>query len=207
MEDRIIKPGLYAYQFRVDLELDDGLTRIMEFIKKYDVKHYIVGAETSDLGKQHFQCILWFAEKINTTKLRNWWKGKTLATKQPVSLTSAKKIKNLGKYTMKNNNFITNLTEEEIKLIGKWDPKVQNAEWTQMLDKHAEKWDDSHVETYQQVSHDTYGYNPNAKLYAFLSYMLDYYKANHKRPSRATLQYIAWKHGHMTNNYLISKWF
>ncbi len=207
MEDTIIKPGLYAYQFRVDLQLDDGLTRIMEFIKKYDVKHYIVGAETSDLGKQHFQCILWFAEKISTTKLRNWWKGKTLETKQPVSLTSARKIKNLGKYTMKNNNFVTNLTQEEIKLIGKWDPKVQNAEWTQLLDKHAEKWDDSHVDTYQQVSHDTYGYNPNAKLHAFLSYMLDYYKANHKRPSRATLQYIAWKHGHMTNCFLIQKWF
>ncbi len=209
MEDKDIKPGHYAYSFRVDLELDTGLTRVMEFIQKYDVKHYICGAETSNLGKQHFQCILWFEQKINATKLRNWWSGKTLDTKQPVSLTSAKKIKNLGKYTMKENNFITNLSQEEILLIGKWEPKVKQAEWSDMLEKHAKKFDpvEAEVETFHQVSMNTHAYNPNAVMCAFLSYMLDFYRLNHKRPSRVTLQYLAWKHGHMNNAYLISKWF
>lgn len=207
MEDTIIKPGLYAYQFRVDIPQDPGLTRIMEFLKKYDVKHYIVGAEISDLGKSHFQCILWFDEKVNTAKLRNWWSGKTDNTKQPVSLTSAKKIKNLAKYTMKEKNFITNLTKEEVQLIGKWSPKVKAADWSNVLDEHAKKFDASNVETFHQVSHDTHAYNADAALHAFLSYMLDFYKDNTKRPSRATLQYLAWKHGHMNNNYLIHKWF
>ncbi len=207
MEDTIIKPGKYAYQFRVDIDDNTDLTVMMSFLKKYDVKHYIIGAETSNKGKQHFQCILWFATKINTTKLRNWWKGKTSDTIQPVSMTSAKKIKSLGKYTTKDKNFITNLTKEEISLIGQWAPKVKAAEWTKMLDEHAKKFDASNVETYHQVSYDTHAYNPNAVLYAFLSYMLDYYKDNTKRPARATLQYLAWKHGHMNNNFLIKQWF
>ena len=209
MEDKEIKPGFYAYSFRVDIAHDTGLPRIMEFIKKYDVQFYICGAETSDLGKKHFQCILWFKSKQNATKLRNWWSGKTSETKQPVSLTSAKKIKNLGKYAMKDKNFTTNLTKEEISAIGKWSPKVKQKEWTDMLEEHAKKFDpvECEVETYHQVSFNTQAYNPDAVLCAFLSYMLDYYMLKNKRPSRVTLQYLAWKHGHMKNSYLIQKWF
>lgn len=207
MEDTIIKPGTYAYQFRVDVDNNSNVTQMMAFLKKYDVKHYIIGAETATSGKQHFQCVLWFADKINTTKLRNWWKGKTSSTKQPVSLTSAKKIKSLGKYASKEKNFITNLTQEEMSLIGQWSPKVKADEWNKLLDDWAKKFDSSNVETYHQVSYDTHAYNPNAVLYAFIAYMLDFYKANNKRPSRATLQYISWKHGHMTNNFLIKQWF
>ncbi len=207
MEDTIIKINHYAYSFRVDTPLDNGLTRIMEFLKKYDVKHYICGAETSTSGKQHFQCILWFDKKINTTKLRNWWKGKTLDTKQPVSLTSAKKIKNLGKYTMKDKNFITNLSKEEIESIGKWSPKVKAAEWSKLLDDYAKRFteESDEISRYWTEAYQTdYG---NSKLMAFICYMLDYYKANAKRPSRATLQYLAWKHGHMSNISLVRSWF
>ncbi len=206
MEDKIVKPGYIAYQFRVDLDINIGLTKVMEFLKKYDVSYYIVGAEVSDLGKQHFQSILWFKEKQNTTKLRNWWKGKADETNQPVSMTSAKKIKNLAKYTMKENNFITNLTPEEVKDIGKWNKKVKEAEWNLKLDEHCKKF------VYDgagkvQTGWDTYTYSDQPKMYAFLEYMLDFYKENYKRPSRATLQYLAWKHGYMSNNYLVSKWF
>ncbi len=201
MEDKVVKPGLFAYQFRVDISIDSGLTRVMEFMKKYNVKYYIVGAEVSSLGKHHFQCILWFESKVNASKLRNWWKGKTDKTDQPVSLTSAKKVKNLAKYTMKEKNFTTNLDPEEIKLIGKWAPKVKAAEWSTLLDAHAKEFD-----------HDNYignncAFYESSPMYSFLSYMLDFYKSNDKRPSRATLQYLAWKHGYMDNNYLIQKWF
>jgi len=206
MEDRIIKPGLYAYQFRVDIS-NSKITKVMEFINKYEVKHYIVGAETSNQGKEHFQCVLWFSEKINTSKLRNWWNGKTTNTKQPVSLTSAKKIKNLAKYTKKDNNYITNLTEEEIAKIGEWKPKVKHSEFKDMLEQYALKFDETNVEEFEQSSHTTYKYNPNAVLYAFISYILDFYKANRRRPSRANLQYLAWKHGHMSNHFLIKQWF
>ncbi len=209
MEDTVIKTGHYAYQFRVDLELDTGLTRVIEFIKKYDVKYYIVGAETSNLGKQHFQCILWFSSKINTAKLRNWWKGKTLPTKQPVSMTSAKKIKSLGKYTTKGKNFTTNLTKEEISKIGQWSPKVKAADWSKLLDEHASKFDKANIDEYEEMEYaDTACYfEAKAVLYPFIGYMLDFYKANNKRPSRASLQYLAWKHGHMSNRLLIKAWF
>ncbi len=206
MEDTIIKPGLYAYQFRVDVDNNSDLSLVMEFITKYDVKHYIIGAEVSTLGKHHFQCILWFSQKIDSSKLRNWWNGKTATTKQPVSLTSAKKIKNLGKYTMKEKNFITNLSPEEISLIGQWSPKVKADQWSKMLDEHAKKYDNN-VDTFEQTNYDTYSHNCKAVLYDFIAYMLDYYKTNNRRPSRATLQYLAWKHGHMTNALLISQWF
>ncbi len=210
MEDTIIKPGTYAYQFRVDVDNNSDMSQMMAFLKKYDVKHYIIGAETSTLGKQHFQCILWFADKINTTKLRNWWKGKTSSTNQPVSLTSAKKIKSLAKYASKEKNFITNLTTEEMSKIGQWSPKVKADEWNKLLDEHAKKFDPSNVDKYDTVGDDNYKvhyYNDNAVMYAFLYYLLDFYKANNKRPSRATLQYTAWKHGHMTNRFLIKQWF
>ncbi len=213
MEDKIVKPGYIAYQFRVDLDITTGLTQVMEFLKKYEASYWIVGAEVSDLGKQHFQSILWFKEKQNTTKLRNWWKGRADTTHQPVSMTSARKIKSLAKYTMKESNFITNLTPEEVKNIGKWDKKVKDAEWNLKLDEHCKKFEHTYnvesvlTDTLVQTGWDTYKHSERPPMVAFLSYLLDFYKANYRRPSRATLQYLAWKHGYMSNEYLIEKWF
>ncbi len=218
MEDTLVKPGHYAYQFRVDISHNEGLTAVMVFIKHYDVKFYIVGAETSDNKKQHFQCILWFKKKVNSTKLRNWWKGKTLKTKQPVSLTSAKKIENLAKYTMKENNFTTNLTQDEVKSLGKWSQKLKKVQWTEALDEHARKYchdeENPHFIMANNMCSNGYEYenghtstDPKVHMYAFIAYMLDFYKENQKRPARASLQYLAWKHGYMSNCSLIKQWF
>lgn len=215
MEDSIVKPNHYAYSFRVDISIADGLTKVMEFMKHYEVKYYIVGAEVSKEGKEHFQCILWFAERINATKLRNWWKGKTSDTKQPVSLTSAKKIKSLGKYTMKEGQFTTNLTPEEVKSIGKWSQKLEKIQWAELLEKHALGYKEGehgqdviHHFTNNEMS-DYYGApdHPRMRMYSFISYMLCFYLKHNKRPSRANLQYLAWKHGHMSNVQLIKQWF
>ncbi len=110
---------------------------------------------------------------------------------------------------MKEHNFITNLTPEEVKLIGKWDKKVKDAEWTIKLDEHCKKFQSDYVETNTvvQTGWDTYNTSERPPMVAFLSYLLDFYKANYRRPSRATLQYLAWKHGYMSNDYLIEKWF
>jgi len=207
MEDTLVKPGHMAYQFRVDINPDVGVPLLKEWMKKYDTKYYICGEEVSDQGKPHFQCVLWFETKVNTTKLRNWWKGKTLATKQPVSMTSAKKIRNLAMYTMKEYKFITNLTKEELGMIGKWKKKPKFAEWSKQLDVYAKAFKVEGVENIVQTGYDSYAFSTQPVMNAFLSYMLDYYKTNNRRPSRATLQYLAWKHGHMSNNYLINKWF
>ena len=152
MEDKIVKPGYVAYQFRVDLDTENGLTKVMEFMKKYDVEYYICGAEKSENNKQHFQCILWFKSAVNTTKLRNWWKGKTLQTKQPVSLTSAKKIQSLAKYTMKEKNFITNLTKEELEKIGQWTTANRRRSWVDALDEYAKKFPERENFSYVEAS-------------------------------------------------------
>jgi len=212
MEDTLVKPGHYAYQFRVDIGIADGLTTVMQFMQKYNVKYYIVGAEVSTCKKEHFQCILWFEKKINSTKLRNWWKGKTTETKQPVSLTSAKKIRNLAQYTMKESNFTTNLTQDEVSSLGKWSQKPDKLQWTELLDKHAKAFDPTqvvHVPIYETYKECEYEQPDDARvtLHSFVSYMLDFYKENQKRPNRATLQYLAWKHGYMTNYSLIKQWF
>ena len=214
MEDTIVKPGLYAYQFRVDLDIDLGLTRVMEFMTKYKVQFYICGAEISDLGKHHFQCILWFKEKQNTTKLRNWWTGKADTTRQPVSMTSAKKIKNLAMYTMKEGNFTTNLKEDEVKAIGKWKKKLADAEWSDRLEEYAKQYEKTfNILTESKIFQDEHPevnevfYYRSEKLEGFICYLLQFYKENHRRPTRATLQHIAWKHGYLTNNYLYNQWF
>lgn len=217
MEDTIVKPGLYAYQFRVDLDIDLGLTKVMEFMTKYKVQYYICGAEISDLGKHHFQCILWFKEKQNTTKLRNWWAGKADTTRQPVSMTSAKKIKNLAMYTMKEGNFTTNLKEDEVKAIGKWKKRLADAEWADRLEEHAKAydktWEDAAKQHYANFKFDDKSedeeifYYRSEKIEGFICYLLEFYRKNHRRPTRATLVHIAWKHGYLTNNYLYNQWF
>jgi len=215
MEDQVVKPNHYAYSFRVDISIATGLTKVIEFLQKYNCKYYIVGAETSQAGKEHFQCILWFDQKIDTTKLRNWWKGKTSKTKQPVSLTSAKKIGNLAKYTMKDKNFTTNLTPGEVDSIGQWSLKLEKVQWADALEAYAKEYNaEIHgqdvVDQYGKKSH--YDDNPSWSTHwvetrQFGSYLLEFYKIHNKRPSRATLMHLAWKHGHMSNTDLLNKWF
>lgn len=201
MEDTIVKPGHYAYQFRVDLPSTD-MTLVMEFIQKYEISFYIIASETSSLGKQHFQCILWSPITQNTTKLRNWWKGKCSDTKQPVSITSAKKIKSLAKYTMKDNKFFTNLTKDEVKMIGQWDRKIKDTNWKDLLFKTAQEYvPPDHITGTYTLSHD------RAILFDFMEHMLELYKKNNKRPARSTLNYLGWKYGYISNNQLIDKWF
>ena len=110
---------------------------------------------------------------------------------------------------MKESNFITNLTPEEVKSIGKWDKKVKDAEWAMKLDEYCKKYQDDYADTdvTVQTGYNTWGVSSRPRLVAFLSYLLDFYKVNYRRPSRATLQYLAWKHGYMSNDYLIEKWF
>ncbi len=109
---------------------------------------------------------------------------------------------------MKDKNFITNLTKEEIDNIGKWSPKVKAAEWSQLLDDHAKKFRTTESDEISRYWEAAYAADYSfSELMAFLCYMLDFYKANAKRPSRATLQYLAWKHGHCSNKFLVTSWF
>lgn len=136
MEDTIVCKGLYAYQFRVDISgTKQSAAEIMKFIEMYNFKKYLGQFEVSENNKPHYQMCLWREKPFDTkemTKARNWWRGKTSKTKQPVSLTSAKKIRSLASYCQKGEKkgkiafffqHLDNLSKEEKSEIPKWQTK------------------------------------------------------------------------------------
>ncbi len=138
MEDTIVCKGLYAYQFRVDISGNPTSTaEIRKFLELYNFVKYTGMFELSDKKKPHYQMCIWRETPFDTpqqqTKARNYWRGKTLKTKQPVSLTSAKKIKSLCSYVKKTENQpkmddyfqqICNLSKEEKETVPLWETKL-----------------------------------------------------------------------------------
>lgn len=196
MEDTKVFPGLFAYQFRVDIHEDN--TILNNFMTHYNVKYFICGHEISDNNKPHYQCILWFDDKQDSSKLRNWWKGKTLPTKQPVSFTSARKIKSLGKYTMKDGNYLTNLSIVQINNIGKWKKGIEVKEWNDKLEAEIKRWQIEQQQEELGFEHFFQG---------FVIHVLEFYKLNYRRPMRNTIQHLAWKYGYITSQNLYTQWF
>lgn len=199
MEDTHVFPGLYAYSFRVDINEDNAI--INSFITHYKVKYFICGFELSEKNKPHYQCILWFDKKQDSSKLRNWWKGKTLPTKQPVSFTSAKKIESLAKYAMKDAQFLTNLTPIDIKKIGKWKKKIKSTEWSDLVDAHMKQFTKTLIEKDPDESH------LSCYLESCSISLLEFYKKHHRKPIRSHIQYILWKHSYITSYKLQFDWF
>lgn len=208
MKDTLVKLGYYAYMLRVDIlnDFNEAVEWFHDWKQKYDCVYYIVGQEISNDGKPHLQSIVWFENEISLKdkpKLRNWWNDRSANTKQSVAFTSAKKIKSLAKYSKKDENFITNLHDEEIKKIGNWENAQQRrALWTEKLEKYAasvaielkNKEDDYDVQEVQ-TNYATYKYKyPIEQIREeFLVKILQFYRQNKKRPSRSTLHYLVWK--------------
>ncbi len=204
MEDTHIKAGHYAYSLRVDVDDTDDETLINKWKSHYKASFWIIGKEVSSLGKPHFQCIFWFPEKQSMPKLRNWWKGKTSSTKQPISFTSAKRIGSLAKYTMKDSKYTTNLSVEEVKMIGKWkDKKDKKKAFMEELYSYATQ----RAEFIKQLaSQDDYEPNCSAQ-HDFIVDLLEFYRKNNKRPNRSTIHYILWKEKFQSSRQLASDWF
>ncbi len=126
---------------------------------------------------------------MDKPKLRNWWKTRSASTKQSVAFTSAKKIQNLAKYSKKDNNYITNLHEQEIKKIGKWEtPAKARQEWTEKVHIYAEAVAKQVKKQDEEVCQGTYWIRQKV-----LGKVLDFYRANNKRPNRSTFTYLVWK--------------
>lgn len=188
MEDKTIVQGHYAYQLRVDISLDEAVTRFMEWREKYKITHYVVGLETAESGKEHIQALVWFEEKLeNVTKVRNWWQGKCSNTRQPISCTSAKKIVTLASYCMKDKNYLTNLEQEQIELLPTWVDreefrKNKKDKWTETIDGYMQEAKENELER-QEVAIG----------------LLEIYKKSNKMPTRTRLQYLMWRHGFIEN--------
>lgn len=126
MQDTIIIPGMYAYQLRIDIDSPEKFNEnYLAFISHHKIANYLGKIETAPKTlKLHFQSIFWTEQKLQSLpKIRNWWKPRSSNTAQPVSLTSAKKIVSLASYTQKDKGkMLTNLTDEQLFLIPKWNP-------------------------------------------------------------------------------------
>lgn len=214
MEDMIVKKGYYAYMLRVDCpsthdeqkykDFDDTLKHLKEWGDRYDLVYYIAGQEYSNTGKPHLQAIVWFEKLVDKNKLRNWWKTRSANTKQSVAFTSAKKIKSLAKYSMKDKNYVTNLHIDEISKIGKWETAKKLRElWTDQLSAYAQQI----AEQYNKCDYtDTYVNSANQlKQYDFIDDILLFYRKHNKRPHKSTIEHLLWKCKIITNTQWIDK--
>lgn len=99
-----------------------------DFLEKFALEdvQYIIGDEIAEkTGKRHLQCVLWFPKELdkNTrTKMRNWLKKMSITaqTYQNVAIKKSRKDISLIQYCMKQDNYYTSLTSEEISKIPPW---------------------------------------------------------------------------------------
>lgn len=149
MQDTTIKPGHYAYQIRIDIldkkcdriftchedfSMDEAKERICYYKKQLETmlevhfSYYFIFIENGyDTGKLHLQGVIW-SQHNYTNKFVNKLKGKYFfsnrATKNSISLTTAKRITNLCSYVSKDgDSFLNNLTDEEISKFPTWKKK------------------------------------------------------------------------------------
>lgn len=214
MEDTLVKVGMYAYQLRVDISDN---TVVDKWLEHYKAPYYLYGMEVSPKGKPHCQCIVWFSKKVNTAKLRNWFKGKTLKTKQPVSLTVAKNVESLIKYCSKDGNVKTNLNEKELKTLGTWEDKVNlKKQFRDKLFEYAASIAFQPYELVATIDETLDGYfnqqvvidTPNAEEFRdFVVKIFDFYRENGRYPVRRVIDALLFKHHYVSSDNLYRKWF
>lgn len=219
MEDKLVKVGMYAYQLRVDLSDNQYMEK---WLKRYEPPWYLYGMEISSTGKPHVQGIVWFAEQQQMAKLRNWWKGKTLNTKQPVSFTKAKKVKSLIKYCSKDGNVKTNLSKKDLETLGTWkDKKNIKKEFKDKLYAYAESisfkpytitedhTDYSTIKSYYEDDLKEYEIDePDHHDHEdFCTKIFDFYRAHDRFPVRRVVQALLFKHNYTSSKNLYHKWF
>ena len=249
MEDTLIYPKEYCYQFRLDIvsityELDlESHNHIIEYAEDYELagyginpeshnleqcamerfyvekipptidlntplgylhkkhmvkinrflelfSHYLICLESSDQDKVHYQGILWTKQQLELTttldkvKQRFFPLQKTKFKQNSVSLTSAKKIKNLGSYIKKDKHIVkTNMTQSKILMFPQW-------KTTEQL---KEKWNNQLIEKIEACNKDGLTAKQTANILVEYSW-----ENNRMHPTRARMQYLLGKYH---NNY------
>lgn len=219
MEDTLVKVGMFAYQLRVDLSDNSVMEK---WLKRYSPPWYLYGREVSAKGKPHVQAIVWFAEQQQMAKLRNWWKGKTLPTKQPVSFTKAKKVKSLIKYCSKDGNVKTNLSKKDLETLGTWQDKDNiKKEFKAKLYAYAatikfepykiteDHTDYDTINSYYEMDLKEYEHDePTSEEHRqFVIKIFDFYKLHDRFPVRRVVHALLFKNGYTTSKNLYNQWF
>ncbi len=219
MEDTKVKVGMFAYQLRVDLS-DNQL--MAKWLAHYSPRWFLYGREISAKGKPHVQGIVWFKEKQQMAKLRNWFKGKTLNTKQPVSFTKATKVESLIKYCSKDGDVYTNLSKKDLERLGTWKDKCKlKKEFKDKLYAYAESisfkpytvtedhTDYSSIKSYYEDDLKEYEIDvPDHQDHEeFCTKIFDFYRAHDRFPVRRVVDALLFKHNYTTSKNLYYKWF
>lgn len=142
MEDTHIIKGYFVYSFRVDFNDTpeaEMLTKLQEWIEKFEVSEYAIFTETSTIVKKlHYQGALWFSTRRVSkllTKMRNWW-GRS---KGGISLTIAKNVKNLTAYIAKDGELTHNsLSKHQLNMFPTWETDLKKV-WLKQLEQEAKQ--------------------------------------------------------------------
>lgn len=220
MEDQKVKVGLFAYQLRVDTP-DKKL--VDEWLEKYNVPFYLYGQEEGKLtGKKHIQAIVWFKEKLEQKemiKLRLYFKGKTLETKQPVAFTVCRKPESLVKYVKKDGKISTNLTDEEVLRFGDWKSKEQlNKLFKEALYDYAKtiafvpqeiEYTDQEKIDYYYTKETMYSYtSPDSDdKKEFILKIIEFYRNQKRYPVKSTINSLLFMHGYISNIELYNQFY
>lgn len=179
----MIFPSLTAYSF-VAVGCAHGLgpngnPPFIDIFEQYDIVRYCLAPETSDLGRFHWQGIIWTASPFDKKTLQNFRNKFTrFYNKLPfydqfrskLSVALAKKPTSLISYVLKSRNpngeidgLISNLTMEQLELIPKWVDKVifRKRRWENFVNllqkdlenttRHFEHFNELVLKLYQQV--------------------------------------------------------
>lgn len=192
MEDTTILKQHYIYMFRVDLPVNSN-AKLLEYFEKYDICNYLgkheLGAKT---GKPHYQMVIWSEHKKNNKQIvamRKYWTDKL--GKATCAIKSGRKITSLCSYSTKDKGLtITNLPSNILDKIPKWKNKTaEKVLWNDKLQEMIKEQD------LQSKSRNGFAYR-----------IMEFHKLNNKRPNRANIQYLMWKHDKLDTYQLLVDW-
>ena len=194
MEDTIILKQHYCYMFMLDRVKEELTTqeKLIEYFDKYDICNWLGQEEKGEkTDKLHWQMIIW-SEHIKTNKqvvaMRKYWTDRL--GKATCAIKSGRKIASLAAYSTKEGVGITNLPKAVLERIPKWKNKTaEKVQWNEMLTNYIEDMDLKNKTSTQ-----------------FAVEIMEFHKANNKRPSRSSMQYLMWQYGKLNSHDLLYQW-
>lgn len=197
MEDTVVLKQHYIYMFRLDIvQVENHVPtedRLVDYFDKYKICNWVGKREVGEKTKKlHWQLAIWSEHKKTNKQIvamRKYWTDKL--GKACCAIKSGRKIESLCSYCLKEEGFtFTNLSEEVLARIQKW--KNKTAEKEQFQDKLK-----NYIEDHDLV---------NKSKISFAYHVMEYYKQNDRRPTRANIQYLMWKYNKLETTQLLEQW-
>lgn len=197
MEDTVVLKQHYIYMFRLDIIYVENHTplesRLIQYFEKYKICNWLGKKERgSKTNKLHWQMAIWSEHKKTNKEIvamRKYWTDKL--GKATCAIKSGRKIESLCSYSTKEEGcLITNLPNEVLTRITKW--KNKSAEKIIFQDKLKAYIEDTDL--------------TNKSRTAFAYHIMEFYKKEDRRPTRANIQYLMWKYNKLETTHLLEQW-